>query len=59
MTGRVSQLGDRAAALEACEEIFDNLFSQPVPREANGGFLVAPERTLGAAWNTIFLHSQC
>ena len=44
---------------KACEEIFDNLFSQPVPREANGGFLVAPERTLGAAWLIMSPHSQC
>ena len=33
--------------VEACEEIFEGLFSQPVPREA-GGFLVAPAMTLGA-----------
>ena len=34
-----------ALLVEACEEIFEGLFSQPVPRE--GGFLVAPARTLG------------
>lgn len=41
---------DGGPSLKACEEIFDNLFSQPVPREANGGFLVAPERTLGVSF---------
>lgn len=40
---------DSGRSLKACEEIFEGLFSQPVPREA-GGFLVAPARTLGVSF---------
>ncbi|CAK9114035.1 unnamed protein product [Durusdinium trenchii] len=36
------------ASLKACEEIFEDLFARPIPREA-GGFLVAPERTLAVS----------
>ncbi|CAK9023511.1 Putative beta-lactamase HcpC (Cysteine-rich protein C) [Durusdinium trenchii] len=39
---------DRVSSCQACEEIFEDLFARPIPREA-GGFLVAPERTLAVS----------
>ena len=41
---------DAGPSLKACEDIFGDLFRTPVPRTANGGFLLAPERTLGVPW---------
>jgi len=38
-------------ALKACEDIFDDLFALPVPRDDRSGFIVAAEKTLAVSFD--------